>query len=150
MSFVFDLRAKHKDEESINYKIDDSFFTSIDNSLIKGGFFDASVKINMRCDGFDINLTIKGNAVIECNRCLEDMEQVIDANDTLKVRIGKEYEETDQYLFIPEDETEFDLRPFIYDTIVLNIPIVHVHPEGECNEEMTKKLNEHLVKDNEY
>ena len=31
----------------------------------------------------------------------------------------------------------------IYDTVMLTIPIKHVHPEGECDEEMQEQLNAH-------
>jgi len=36
-----------------------------------------------------------------------------------------------------------DMSERIFETISLNIPIVHCHPEGLCNKTMIEKLNEH-------
>ncbi len=67
----------------------------------------------------------------------------IDDYYDVTVRYGEEYDEKDDTIIIPESDVDFDLSPMIADTILLSIPLRHVHPEGECNPEMEKIMKEH-------
>ena len=51
-------------------------------------------------------------------------------------------EDDDNVLILPEDQTELDLGQTVYDFICLSVPIVKVHPEGQCNPEMMARLKE--------
>ena len=53
------------------------------------------------------------------------------------------YSEDDDLVTIDEDEGVLDVSWFIYETIVLNIPIKHVHAPGKCNRDMMKALEAH-------
>jgi uncharacterized metal-binding protein YceD (DUF177 family) len=86
-------------------------------------------------------------AVIPCNRCLDDMDHPIDTTERLIVKLGKDYsEESDEIVVIPESEGVVNLAWFLYEFVVLAIPIKHVHAPGKCNKQMTAKLKKHTAK----
>ena len=61
------------------------------------------------------------------------------------VKFGQTYaEEGDNLIIIPEEEGEINVAWFIYEFVVLTIPMKHVHAPGKCNKAMTSKLNKHL------
>ena len=43
---------------------------------------------------------------------------------------------------IPGHRRELDLTPLMRDTVLLTIPLMHVHPEGACNAQMLNKLQQ--------
>ena len=62
----------------------------------------------------------------------------------LKVKFGPSYlDEGDVLIIVPEDEGKINVAWFLYEMIVLSIPIHHTHKDGECNAEMMKILKEH-------
>jgi uncharacterized metal-binding protein YceD (DUF177 family) len=60
-------------------------------------------------------------------------------------KFGNIYNEDDDVVTVPEDEGILDLSWLIYEFIILDIPIKHVHAPGKCNPAMMKVLQEHSV-----
>ena len=62
----------------------------------------------------------------------------------ISVKFGEDYDDSrENVLVIPSHWRELDLLPIMRDSVLLTIPIKHVHPEGECNELMMEKLGAH-------
>jgi uncharacterized metal-binding protein YceD (DUF177 family) len=91
---------------------------------------------------FELHFLTKGFVTVSCDRCLDDMEQPIEADNVLTVKLGDAYSDDDDTVTIDENEGILDLSWFIYEFIMLAIPIKHVHAPGKCNSAMTQKLEE--------
>ena len=71
------------------------------------------------------------------------MQQPISADNRLLVKLGEETNtEDDELITVSEDSGVLDLSWFIYEFVMLAIPIKHVHAPGKCNHVMTEKLEE--------
>jgi uncharacterized metal-binding protein YceD (DUF177 family) len=126
------------------YELDRKFFDAIDGDEVKKGNVKVAVTVRRTSSTFEFNFDIKGVVQIPCTRCLDDMDQDVDARNRLIVKFGKEYsEESDEIVIIPEDEGEINIAWFLYEFIALTIPIKHVHPAGECNRIVSSKLRKH-------
>ena len=74
------------------------------------------------------------------------MEQPIETDNHLTVKLGKTYtEESDDVLVVAEDEGRVNLAWFLYEFIALAIPMKHVHEPGKCNRTMAAKLRKHAA-----
>ena len=58
------------------------------------------------------------------------------------MKLGDTYSEDDDTVTVDENEGSLDLSWFIYEFVMLAIPIKHVHAPGKCNSAMTQKLDE--------
>ena len=58
------------------------------------------------------------------------------------VKLGTVNSEEDDVIVVDEDEGILDTSWLIYESIVLAIPIKHVHAPGKCNPVMSKALEE--------
>lgn len=126
------------------YTLDRKYFEAIDGDEVKKGDVHVELKVKKVSSTYEFNFDIKGVVQIPCDRCLDDMNQEIDTQNRLVVKLGKEYsEESDEIIIIPEDEGEINIAWFLYEFIALNIPMKHVHEPGKCNRTMTKKLSKH-------
>ena len=72
------------------------------------------------------------------------MEQEVESDDRLRVKLGDEFSEIDDMVVVPEEDGYINVAWFIYEFIALSIPMKHVHAPGKCNKEMVNKLSKHL------
>jgi len=135
------------DIQAFEYKLDNVFFSHIGSEDIQKGKLTVNLTVKKISTMYEFNFHIEGTIVIPCDRCLEDMDFVVSTSNRLIVKFGKDYaEESDEIIVIPEEEGEINLAWFIYEFIVLTIPIKHIHAPGKCNKTMTSKLKKHSPK----
>lgn len=138
------LKSLSPGVHNYEYELDKKFFDAIDGDEIKKGNVQVALAVKKTSSTYEFNFHLRGAVQIPCNRCLDEMNQEIDTQNRLIVKLGKEYsEESEEIIIIPEDEGEINIAWFLYEFIVLDIPIKHVHPQGECNRAMSSKLRKH-------
>ncbi|MEE3414121.1 YceD family protein [Segatella bryantii] len=142
-SFKIDLKALPQGITEMQLKLDDGYFLAIEASDIHRGDLVCTLSIQRVDDFFKLNFHIEGLVHIPCDLCLDDMEQSIDTDNKLVVKFGEDYSEEDDLVTVAEDEGILDVSWFIYEFIVLDIPIKHVHTPGNCNSAMIRLLEEH-------
>jgi uncharacterized metal-binding protein YceD (DUF177 family) len=62
------------------------------------------------------------------------------------VKFGEQFSEEDEIVIVPESDGGINIAWFLYEFIVLNIPMKHVHATGECNKTMVGKLKKHIIR----
>ena len=141
-TYKIDLKGLMEDERVFDFDLNDDFFQSLDGSQLEHGTLHVSVSIRKMTGFFDLQFHTVGSVTVSCDRCLDDMEQPIVADNTLIVKLGDTYSDEDDTVTIDENEGILDMSWFIYEFIMLAIPIKHVHAPGKCNSAMTQKLAE--------
>ena len=137
-----DLKGFLETSAVLEYDLDDDYFSVLDGSQLEHGALHVSVSIRKMTGFFDLQFHTEGVVTVSCDRCLDDMEQPIVADNHLVVKLGNTYSDDDDTVTIDENEGILDLSWFIYEFTMLAIPIKHVHAPGKCNSAMTQKLNE--------
>ena len=138
-----DLKGMMEDSQETSHVLGDEYFESLEDAQIQKGKVNVTTSIRKAGgDGFVLKISVEGVVTVQCDRCLDDMEQPVKAESSYTVRLGQGSEEADDIITV--DENEGMLRPgwFIYELIALAIPIKHVHAPGKCNDAMTRKLDE--------
>jgi len=141
-TYKIDLKNLKEDEIVRQFNLDDSFFSSLEGSQLEHGSLHVSVSIRKMTGFFELSFHTEGTVTVSCDRCLDDMDQPIEADNRLVVKLGDTYSDDDDTLTINEDEGILDLSWLMYEFIMLAIPIKHVHAPGKCNSAMTQKLDE--------
>ena len=126
------------------YQLDNQFFSDLDTPEIQKGKLDVTLKVKRTSGMYLMDFHIEGNVIVTCDRCLEEMEQPIESDDLLKVKLGEEFAEIGDIVVVPEEDGYINVAWFIYEFIALNIPMKHVHAPGKCNKDMVHKLSKHL------
>jgi uncharacterized metal-binding protein YceD (DUF177 family) len=129
------------------YLLDNRFFMNIDGPDVQKGKVSVRLSVERKASAFELKFHFKGVVYVPCDRCLDDMEQPVETDSRLIVKLGKEYaEESDEILVISEEEGALNLAWFLYEFVALAVPMKHVHPPGKCNRTMTSKLKKHATK----
>lgn len=133
--------------EVFEYDITDDFFKKIDSPEheVEKGRVKAKVTVIKKEKIFEMNFEIDGTVLVPCNRCLDDMEIPVNYKEKLKVKFGQSFSEENETVIVPESEGAINIAWFLYEFIVVSIPIKHVHAPGECNKTMVSKLKRHIA-----
>ena len=133
--------------QEYEYSLENKFFADIDADEIQKGKVNVKLTVKKLSMMYELNFDLDGFIIVSCDRCLDEMNLPVKTSDRLIVKFGKEYtEESDEIVVIPEDEGVINVAWFLYEFIVLTIPIKHVHMPGKCNKMMTSKLKKHTPK----
>lgn len=138
-----DLEGLKEGETSFSYDLGDAYFEAVDGPEVRRGSVHVDVTVSRSGRIYRIGVHTEGTVHVPCDRCLDDMEQPVCADNSLTARLGEEYSEEDDLVTVGKDESLLDLSWFIYEFIALSIPIKHVHAPGKCNPAMIKALEEH-------
>jgi uncharacterized metal-binding protein YceD (DUF177 family) len=140
------LKDIKEGSRTFEYVLESEYFAKIDSPEVQKGSLLATVKVQKKNESYELNFLVEGIVSIPCNRCLDDMEQVIRHNDKIQVKFGAGFSEENEIVIVPEAEGSINVAWFIYEFIILNIPIKHVHAPGECNKTMVTKLKRHITR----
>ncbi|NLA64235.1 MAG: DUF177 domain-containing protein [Bacteroidales bacterium] len=142
--YKIDLKNLPNETTTYSYVLDQKFFDTIDHEEVRKGNVKAELSVRRTVDAYEFNFHLFGTIQIPCDRCLDEMSQEIDATDRLVVKLGEEYsEDSDELVTIPQDEAAINIAWYLYEFIVLDIPIKHVHEQGKCNKAMVSKYRQH-------
>lgn len=130
-----------------DYRLDSVYFKSVGDSVITDGDVQVQVNIARYDDSAQLTIAMSGKVVVSCDRCLSDMDVDICATENLKVVYGNHYEDDGEQVTIDKREGWIDLADILFELIAIQVPLQHVHPEGECDEAMTNILNQMLVRE---
>lgn len=150
--YIITFSTLSEGNHQLIYLIDNEFFASFEDSLIERGKIKITLDINKSGEVCIFEFTIDGTVNVECDRCLDTFDLKIFAVETMYIKTGEpESSDIENVIYISKDDNQLDLKQYIYENILINIPYRKVHPDNErgestCNREMLEQLEKHLVK----
>ena len=132
------------DTAEYEYQLDNQFFADLDALEVQKGQVNVSLKVRKTSGVYQLDFHTEGKVIVICDRCLDEMEQEVESDDRLRVKLGDEFSEIDDMVVVPEEDGYINVAWFIYEFIALSIPMKHVHAPGKCNKDMVNKLSKHL------
>jgi uncharacterized metal-binding protein YceD (DUF177 family) len=110
------------------FHIDGAFFAKFEESPIDECTFSARVQLDKRPDMLLFDFEIEGEVPAECDRCTADIRLPVETERQLIVKYGDaEGEMEDEVVFISREASEFNLAPYLYEFIVLALPISNTY-----------------------
>jgi len=133
------------------YELDVKFFEQFESSEVKKGSLKAEVILTKQSTLMIFEFSVKGTAELLCDRCLDNYNQKVSNKSKLYIKFGSEGEVlSEDVIVISQDDYQINVAQYIYELIILGLPIKHIHPvnkngQSACDPEMITKLNEYLV-----
>lgn len=132
------------------YTIDKKFFDFFNYDE----FYDSNVKVAVsllkNTTILELDFVFWGWVEVACDLTTELFHQPIEANFHLIVKFGDEFnDENEALLIIPFSESKINVAQYIYEAIVLAVPLKRVHPgviDGSLQSEVLEKLKEFEIK----
>ncbi len=143
--YVINFTSFEIGEHILDFKIDNSLFQRFENDDLLGLDIDLRVKLIKEERILAFDFCFNGLINVLCDRCLEPLDFGIEGERTLFIKFGDEYleqeSENEDIIVIPNTEYEIDISHYLYELILLQIPIRCAHEEGKCNSDMIERIN---------
>lgn len=142
-------------KHQFDFKIEDSFFDKFEYSPIHKANLLVNIEFNKQETMFMADFLINGEIELVCDRCGEEYLHAVHTNEKIIFKIGEEsIEQTDDIVVLGRAEHEIDLTNYLYEFIVIAIPLIHTHPNNEdgtegCNPETLAILKKLSANDSE-
>lgn len=132
------------------YTIDKKFFDFFNYDE----FYDSNVKVAVsllkNTTILELDFVFSGWVEVACDLTTELFHQTIETNIHLIVKFGDEFnDENEELLIIPFSESKINVAQYIYEAIVLAVPLKRIHPgviDGSLQSEVLEKLKEFEIK----
>lgn len=140
-AYSIDYKSLAEGSHEFSLAVDGALFRQFENEEVHDGEFQVKIELQKSETMLLIDFEIKGEAVVECDRCLDDCAIAVDYVGRLTVKFSDEISDYDgEVLWMSPSESELDLSQYIYESIILSLPYRRVHPEGGCNPEMEARF----------
>ncbi len=120
-------------EHLFDFQTDSGFWANREKSEIKGGDVAVHIKLEKATGGMRMRVEMNGTVTVPCDRCLEDCEIPIAHRGEIAVKFSEDEHQNEReegdILWVNPRENVIDLEQYIYETIVLSLPLQRVHPE---------------------
>lgn len=116
-------------KHQFDYQVDNTFFAHFDYDEFK----DASVKVNIILEKkstlLELEIKHKGTVNVPCDVSGEEFDLAIKGNLKLVVKFGDAFnDENEELLIVPHGEFQINVAQYIYESIVLSVPLRRIHP----------------------
>lgn len=113
-------------------------------------FENADVKVNLvlekKSTMMELHFKHKGTVYVPCDVTGEMFDLPVKGKLRVVVQFGEEFNnENEELLILPHGEHQVDVAQYIYEMIVLSVPLKRVHPgikDGTLKSDVLDKLNE--------
>ena len=133
------------------YQISNAFFEIFDYHEFNNSNIKVNVVLEKKSTMLELAFKHKGTVNVLCDLTSEEFDLPIKGNMKLIVRFEEEFNnDNEDLLILPHGEFEVDIAQYIYEMIVLSVPLRRVHPgikDGSLNTEALRKLKELSVKE---
>jgi uncharacterized metal-binding protein YceD (DUF177 family) len=133
------------------YDLDDRFMKERE---VSEDFTNWNARITLEFDKhenfFMLKFDVDGKVTVPCDRCGDDFALRLWDEFNLVIKLtgldeSEKPEDEDDVVFIPRSETVIDISTWLYEFLMLSVPLQHIHPDKEdgspeCNEEALKLL----------
>jgi len=134
-----------------DYNISKEFFDFFNYEEFYNSNVHVSLSFLKKPTLFELSFEFSGSLEVACDITNELFQQPIETNIFLIVKFGDEFNnENDELLIIPHSDYKLNIAQYIYEAIVLTMPIKRVHPgveDGTLKSEILDKLKELRIKD---
>ena len=138
-------------KHNFEYQIDNAFFEIFDFHEYQNSDIKVNVVLEKKSTMLEINFKHKGTVNVPCDLTGEDFDLPIKGKMKLIVRFGEAFNnDNEELLILPFGEFQVDIAQYIYEMIVLSVPLRRIHPgikDGSLKTEALKILSELAVEE---
>lgn len=138
-----DLKGLKEGSLNLEFELDNTFFGDIDGEEFQKGAVKAAVTVRKNREVFDFTFVLNGTVIVQCDRCLDELEMEVATENVLRVKLGNEYADEGDVVVVPEQDGDLNIAWYFYEFIALALPMKRVHAPGKCNNDMLGKLKKH-------
>jgi len=129
------MRLKNSVHE-YDFDVENDFFGHYGTKLVSEGSLKVHLTLDKRETLIDATFSIAGTVKVTCDRCLETFDEPVKAIKKLVFKFGETDEElSDEIMVIQRDTEAIDFGQYMYEFILLELPMKKLHPRFRAEED---------------
>jgi len=147
LELVIPFRGLNEGVHELNFLIGKQFVDKFCIEDVDDAQVNIAVEMIKREHLLELKISASGNVNVPCDRCLERFPLEISFENSLLVKTDAAENSIidDELMHLSANEENLDLSQYLYESIVLSLPIQKIHPNDEngketCNNEMLKYI----------
>ncbi|WP_396137531.1 YceD family protein [Flavobacterium sp.] len=138
-------------KHQFDYQLDNTFFSNFDYDEFNEASVKVSIVLEKKSTMLELNFKHKGTVNVPCDVSGEEFDLAIKGKLQLLVKFGDTFnDENEELLILPHGEFQVNVAQYIYESIVLSVPLRRIHPgvkDGSLKE-VIEKLESLAPKEN--
>ena len=140
--YIIDAQTLQQQNFEFDLEVGMELFETMDVTDISGADYKFRViGTRLTTNKLEIELEGEGSVVTQCDRCLDDVTINAEAAGVMVVYFGDEAKPFDGEEVTLQRGDELSIAQFVYDSIMLDLPIIRAHEPGDCNPEMLARIS---------
>ena len=141
--YIIPISGLSEGVHQFDFQIEDAFFEHFEASPIKKANLRVDFYFEKQMSMYVLIFEVNGKVSVECDRCLEEFEMPIKSSNTLIAKFDASEADDAEVIYIPQTAIEIDVTEFIYEFIVLSVPLMRKHQDAgeECPEDVFSYLD---------
>lgn len=140
--YIIDAQTLQQPNFEFDLEVGMELFETMENTE----FSDVSYKFHVAAsrlssNKLEIGIEGEGSVVTQCDRCLDDVTLAAEATGSIIVYFGYEAKPFDGEEVTLQPGDELSIAQFVYDSIMLDMPIVRKHEPEDCNPDMLARIS---------
>jgi len=129
-----------------DFQIDNEFFEHFEYDEFNAVDVKIDLEFEKKSTLLELFFSAKGSVNVNCDITNEPYDQAINDDFKLVVKFGNAYnDDNEDILIIPHGEYEINVAQYIYELIILAVPVKRIHPgieDGTLQSDILSKLEE--------
>lgn len=129
-----------------DFEITKAFFEYFEYEEFNDAAVDLEVILEKKSTFLEFTLNYKGTVNVNCDLTNEPFDQPIIGSYVFVVRFGEDFnDEAEDILIIPHGSFEVSIEQYVYESVILAVPLRRVHPgveDGTLKSDILDKLEE--------
>lgn len=140
--YIIDAQTLQQSSFEFDLEVGMELFETMDVTDISGADYKFRViGTRLTTNKLEIEIEGEGSVVTQCDRCLDDVTINADAAGVMVVYFGDEAKPFDGEEVTLQRGDELSIAQFVYDSIMLDLPIIRAHEPEDCNPEMLARIS---------
>ena len=145
--FVISFTGLKEGEHEYKFELENEFFEHFEFNDFNSCKIGATVILNKKSNLLEFNFYSKGEINLNCHVSNEPFDYSQAHNMKLVVKFSSEQsDDNEELLVLPVGQTQINIGKYLFEMIVLSLPIKIIHPgvkDGSLETETLKKLREY-------
>ena len=140
--YIIDAQTLQQQNFEFDLEVGMELFETMEVADISGAEYKFRVVgTRLTTNKLEIEIEGEGSVVTQCDRCLDDVTIDAEAAGVMVVYFGDEAVPFDGEEVTLQRGDELSIAQFVYDSIMLDLPIIRAHDPKDCNHEMLARIS---------
>lgn len=145
-AFLISFAGLKLGKHQFDFEVDNAFFENFGFEEFNSSDLVVEATLDKKSTFMEVDFRAKGSVNVNCDVTNEPFDLPVTGTMPLVIKFGEEFnDDNEELLILPHGAYEVNVAQYIYEMLVLSVPVKRVHPgveDGSLESDILDKLND--------